>query len=273
MPQKDWHIGCTTGIPKAGKPNGDGSGCGWEGQVGLDVAGFSCSKIVHPSELRELTMTNIFITKIIGSSNRFVHRLKPLVPALMLLALATGCQTQSPLPPATRQNTNATEIISLREGDVLKISFPANANLNTTQPIRRDGMISMPLIGEVKAVGKTPAELEKDLIDLYSTQLLSKQVMVEVQSSSFPVYVSGSVLRPGKVMSDHPITALEAVMEAGGYDNTKANLKGVTIIRHEGSSTRNYIVNLKRVVDGKSSESFYLKPGDIVIVPERFSWF
>lgn len=156
---------------------------------------------------------------------------------------------------------------------MLKISFPANANLNTTQPIRRDGMISMPLIGEVKAVGKTPAELEKDLVDLYSTQLLSKEVMVEVQSSSFPVYVSGSVLRPGKVMSDHPITALEAVMEAGGYDNTKANLKGVTIIRHEGSSTRNYIVNLKRVVDGKSSESFYLKPGDIVIVPERFSWF
>jgi protein involved in polysaccharide export with SLBB domain len=96
---------------------------------------------------------------------------------------------------------------------------------------------------------------------------------VEVQSSFFPVYVSGSVLRPGKVMSDHPITALEAVMEAGGYDYTKADLKRVTIIRHEGNSIRNYIVNLKRVVDGKSSELFYLKPGDIVIVPERFSWF
>jgi hypothetical protein len=62
-------------------------------------------------------------------------------------------------------------------------------------------------------------------------------------------------------------------MEAGGYDYTKANLKRVKIIRQEGNSTRNYIVNLKRVVDGKSSGSFYLKPGDIVIVPERFSWF
>jgi polysaccharide export outer membrane protein len=218
-------------------------------------------------------MTKNFITKIVGDSDRFVRRLKQLVPALVLLALATGCQTQTPLPPATRQNTNATEIISLREGDVLKISFPANANLNTTQPIRRDGMISLNLVGEVKAAGKTPKELEKDLVDLYSTQLMSKEVTVEVQSSSFPVYVSGSVLHPGKVMSDHPITALEAVMEAGGYDNTKANLKRVKIIRHEGNSTRNYIVNLKRVVDGKASESFYLKPGDIVIVPERFSWF
>jgi len=218
-------------------------------------------------------MTKNFITKIVGGSDRFVRWLKLLAPGLVVLALAAGCQTQPSLPPAALQGTNATEIITLREGDVLKISFPANANLNTTQPIRRDGMISMPLVGELKALGKTPKELEKDLVDLYSTQLLSKEVTVEVQSSSFPVYVSGSVLRPGKVMSDHPITALEAVMEAGGYDNTKANLKEVTIIRHEGNSTRNYIVNLKRIVDGKPSESFYLKPGDIVIVPERFSWF
>ncbi|MGD0208852.1 MAG: polysaccharide biosynthesis/export family protein [Verrucomicrobiota bacterium] len=218
-------------------------------------------------------MTKNFITKIIGGSGRFVRWLKQLAPGLVVLALAAGCQTQPSLPPAALQGTNTTEIITLREGDVLKISFPGNANLNKTQPIRRDGMISLDLVGEVKAAGKTPKELEKDLLDLYSTQLVSKEVTVEVQSSSFPVYVSGSVLRPGKVMSDHPITALEAVMEAGGYDYTKANLKGVTIIRHEGNSTRNYIVNLKRVVDGKSSELFYLKPGDIVIVPERFSWF
>ena len=218
-------------------------------------------------------MTKNFIIKIVGGSGRFVRWLKLLAPGLVVLALAAGCQTQPSLPPAALQGTNATEIITLREGDVLKISFPANANLNTTQPIRRDGMISMPLVGELKALGKTPKELEKDLVDLYSTQLLSKEVTVEVQSSFLPVYVSGSVLRPGKVMSDHPITALEAVMEAGGYDNTKANLKEVTIIRHEGNSTRNYIVNLKRIVDGKPSESFYLKPGDIVIVPERFSWF
>jgi len=218
-------------------------------------------------------MTKNFITKIIGGSGRFVRWLKQLAPGLVVLALAAGCQTQPSLPPAALQGTNTTEIITLREGDVLKISFPGNANLNKTQPIRRDGMISLDWVGEVKAAGKTPKELEKDLLDLYSTQLVSKEVTVEVQSSSFPVYVSGSVLRPGKVMSDHPITALEAVMEAGGYDYTKANLKGVTIIRHEGNSTRNYIVNLKRVVDGKSSELFYLKPGDIVIVPERFSWF
>ena len=218
-------------------------------------------------------MKKNIITQIMGGSGRFVRWLKQLAPGLAVLVLATGCETHTSLFTPVQPGTNATEIITLREGDVLKISFPGNANLNKTQPIRRDGMISLDLVGEVKAAGKTPKELEKELLDLYSTQLVSKELTVEVQSSSFPVYVSGSVLHPGKVMSDHPITALEAVMEAGGYDYTKANLKGVTIIRHEGNSTRNYILNLKRVVDGKSSESFFLKPGDIVIVPERFSWF
>jgi len=165
------------------------------------------------------------------------------------------------------------ETITLHEGDVLKISFPANANLNKTAPIRRDGMISLDLVGEVKAAGKTPKELERDLIDLYSTQLLSKEVTVEVQNSSFPVYVSGSVLRPGKFVSDRPITALEAIMEAGGPDYTKADLKRVVVVRQEGSHSRKYTLNLKLVMEGKGGEPFYLKPGDAIYVPEKFTWF
>jgi polysaccharide export outer membrane protein len=218
-------------------------------------------------------MTKNFIAEIVGGRGRFIDCLKALLPGLAALALVAGCQTQPPLPPAVRQGSNTTEIITLREGDVLKISFPANANLNTTQPVRRDGMISMPLVGELKAAGKTPKELEKDLMDLYATQLLSKEVTVEVQSSTFPVYVTGSVLRPGRIVSDHPITALEAVMEAGGFDYTRANLKGVQVIRREAGGTRNYTLNLKQVMAGKAVEPFYLKPSDIVYVPEKFAWF
>jgi polysaccharide export outer membrane protein len=212
----------------------------------------------------------------VDSKNRFLQWLKLLAPGLAVVFLAVGCETPpSPdaLPAPAPAGTNATEIITLRESDVLKISFPGNANLNTTQPIRRDGMISMPLVGEVKAAGKTPAELEKDLVGLYATQLLSKEVTVEVQSSVFPVYVSGSVLHPGKIVSDHPITALEAVMEAGGFDYTKANLKEVQVIRREAGGTRNYLLNLKQVMEGTGGEPFYLKPADIVYVPEKFTWF
>jgi len=161
----------------------------------------------------------------------------------------------------------------LREGDVLKISFPGAPNLDTSQQIRRDGKIVLSLVGEVTAVGMTPAELEKEIIKLYSSQLVSKEVTVTVVSSSFPVFVTGAVIRPGKILSDHPITVLEAIMEAGGFDYTKANLGDVRVIRNEDGRVKNYTLNLKLALQGKQSEPFYLKPSDIVYVPEKFSWF
>ncbi len=91
------------------------------------------------------------------------------------------------------------------------------------------------------------------MIDLYSTQLLSKRITVEVQSSSFPVYVNGSVLRPGKIMSDHPMTAFDAIMEAGGFDYAKADMKRVVVIRQEGGRNQKFTLNLKLVMDGKPS--------------------
>jgi polysaccharide biosynthesis/export protein len=218
-------------------------------------------------------MTNNRIVETAGNDERSPQWLKWLAPGLMALALAAGCQSNYPFPaPELPQGTNATAAIILRESDVLKISFPGNANLNTTQPIRRDGMISMQLVGELMAAGKTPKELEKNLRDAYSTQLLSKEVTVEVQSSMLPVYVSGAVLRPGKIISDHPMTVLEAVMEAGGPDFARANLKAVTVTRLEGGQFKTYTLNLKRMLEGKQADPFYLKPSDIVKVPERL-WY
>jgi protein involved in polysaccharide export with SLBB domain len=81
------------------------------------------------------------------------------------------------------------------------------------------------------------------------------------------------VLRPGKVTAERPLTALEAVMEAGGPDYTKANLKKVVVIRAENSSTERHVLNLRRALDGLSAEPFKLKPADILYVPERFRWF
>ncbi len=193
---------------------------------------------------------------------------------LWLLALATGCQTQAPQPGGAKEQTTVPpEIVALREGDVLKISFPGSPTLDTTQQIRRDGKITLPLIGEVQAAGMSAEALQQDLVKLYAPQLSSKEVTVTVASSTFPVFVTGSVIHPGKIVSDHPITVLDAIMEAGGFDYTKANLKAVRVIRHENDRVVNYTLNLKLLMDGKDNKSFYLQPSDIVFVPERFSWF
>jgi polysaccharide biosynthesis/export protein len=116
--------------------------------------------------------------------------------------------------------------------------------------------------------------LQDSLIKLYATQIASKEITVSLQSSSFPIFVTGAVVHPGKIMSDHPITALEAVMESGGFDYATANLKAVKIIRNENGEMKHYIVNLKRVLDGdKDEKPFYLKPQDIIYVSERFELF
>jgi polysaccharide export outer membrane protein len=214
---------------------------------------------------------------------RFV--LVALLPlALIAAGLLAGCENQSnfaagnslKMPAGKTGEPAATtnESLTLREGDVLKVSFPGSPTLDTTQEIRRDGKINLPLgVGDVDAAGMTPAALEKKLEDLYAPQLSSKQVMVQVESSSFPFYVTGMVLHPGKILTDHPITVLEAVMEAGGFDYNTADLKDVTVIRRENNIMRNYKFNLKAVLNGRQTDPFYLKPDDIVYVPERFNIF
>jgi polysaccharide biosynthesis/export protein len=203
--------------------------------------------------------------------------------ALIALALvaATGCQTQKPISPAVAAaaamgagTTNNPDALTLREGDTLKISFPgAAANLTDTHLISRDGNITMPLVGEIKAAGKTIDQLKADLLTAYAGQIETKIVTVELVSSAFPVYVTGAVLNPGKVMSDHPMTVLEAIMERGGFDYSKANLKSVEVLRQEGGVLKSYDLNLKEVMDGTRMEQFFLRPSDIIYVRERFQWF
>jgi polysaccharide biosynthesis/export protein len=191
---------------------------------------------------------------------------------ICILLAGSGCQAPTSAIPAQAQQ-NQQEAQTISAGDVLKIEFPGTPTLDTTQQVRRDGRVSLSIIGEVVVTGMTPADLEKDLAKRYSGQLLSSEVNVTVVSSSYSVFVTGAVLRPGKIQPDHPISALEAIMEAGGFDSTKADMEDVTVIRQENGGTKNYSLNLKNIIDGKSSESFYLKPSDIVFVKEKFSWF
>ena len=192
--------------------------------------------------------------------------------SIVLLSCFTGCKTAE-FTGLPRNETAGTNQMFLQEGDSLRISFPGAQNLNTDVRIRLDGIISLPMVGDVKAAGRTPAELEQELLKLYGPQLQNKEVSVTVVSSVLYVYVTGAVLRPGKITSDHPMTALDAIMEAGGFDYTKANLKKVTVIRHENGKTQHHTLDLKGVLHGHQDRPLELVRGDIIYVPERFAWF
>ena len=213
-------------------------------------------------------------------TNKSSFRFGPagLLASLILTAAAlfTGCDTMPTgdvAPTKAQLDRPHAESITLREGDVLKITFPGSPNLDTAQPIRRDGKLNLPLIGEVDAAGMSPAALQDKLVAAYASQISTKEVIVQVQSSTFPVFVSGAVIHPGKVLSDHPLTALEAVMEAGGFNYDSANMKDVRVVREENGVFKHFNLNLKAVLQGKETKPFYLEPNDIIFVPERLSPF
>lgn len=227
---------------------------------------------------------------VFSSRGRGTFLCRPLVANLILcfalLVVVTGCQSEATTPHfkeladqmPVRPDPNQpkplhSESIVLREGDTLKITFLGSPNLNTTQTIRRDGKLDLYLVGEVSAAGLTPAELEKELKKRYKDQIIVNDITVAVESDSITVYVSGAVMHPQKVLSNHPITVLEAVMEAGGPDYSKANLKAVTVLRQDTGNVKKITLNLRDVLSGSKNEQFYLKAGDIIYVREKFSWF
>lgn len=198
-----------------------------------------------------------------ASAARFLHFMAIAIGAIAIWGMPSEATAQA------EANSEAAKII---EGDVLSIAFPAAADLNTSQKVRRDGRISLPLVGEVVVSGLTPTELETALLALYDDQLVTKEVTVTVTASTYAFYVNGAVLRPGKQLSDRRLTPLEAIMEAGGPSPT-ANLKKVTVNRQVGEERVIHKLNLKDALAGKKKNVFYIEPSDIIDVPQKFVIF
>jgi polysaccharide biosynthesis/export protein len=196
------------------------------------------------------------------------------VLGLMALAFViSGCQAPS-IPANSSLNALEASIPSmsgvLRQGDIIQITFATSTNLNTAQRIQMDGNISLQFVNNVPAAGKTPVELGQALEKLYQPHLRGTEpITVTVISNAAAVYVTGAVLRPGRIALERPLTVLDAVMEAGGVDNSRAKLSSVTVLRVENGQRVGRRVNLKRALEGTDTSLFYLKPYDIVYVPAK----
>jgi polysaccharide export outer membrane protein len=81
-----------------------------------------------------------------------------MIAGLGMLPFLSGCQAPAAAMPA-KEDTKPQEVFTLQEGDVVKVAFPGAPNLDSTQTVRRDGKVSMALVGEVQASGRTPTEL------------------------------------------------------------------------------------------------------------------
>jgi polysaccharide biosynthesis/export protein len=185
--------------------------------------------------------------------------------AVFVLLLCGGCQTAS-LSPLPEQPTSKTPV-TLSPGDVIKLSFPGTPDLDQLQRIRTDGKVSLPLLGEVTAAGKTLPAFQSELVRLYKPQLRNSEVVVTLESGIMQVVVSGAVAKPQKLQFDRPTTVFQAIMEAGGV-NDFGNLKKVRLIRTIKGLEQSQILDLSPTLRGEKTQAFYIKDGDVIFVPQ-----
>ena len=153
--------------------------------------------------------------------------------------------------------------------DVLAISVWKEPEISRVIPVRSDGKISLPLIGELQATGKTPKQLQAEITSELQSYISEPEVTIivqEIKSQRFNIL--GHVERPGSYLLTPPMTVVDAIAGAGG-PREFAKLKGVYILRRQsdGKSVR-ISFNYKEALQGKRPEqNITLQARDIVVVP------
>jgi polysaccharide export outer membrane protein len=184
----------------------------------------------------------------------------------LIIWLCTGCQT-SVSNAALASQAAPPARTTLAPGDVIKLTFTGTPELNQSQRIRVDGKLSLPLIGEVSAAGKTITGLQGELSQLYKTQLKNSDVLVTLESAPTQVVISGAVVKPTKIAFEKPTTVFEAIMEAGGA-SPYGNLKNVRLIRTVNGVQQSQSLDLSPTLKGEATKPFYVRDGDVIYVPQ-----
>lgn len=179
--------------------------------------------------------------------------------------------------PATRQHMPVTQLTStyhIGVDDVVQVSVWRNENLSVTVPVRPDGMISIPLAGDVLAGGKTPEQVAVSIEKKLSRYIRAPQVTViltQLNSHEYlsRVRVTGAVRNPISVSYRQGMTILDVVLTAGGVTEFAAPNR-TRLYRKNGTKTKSFRIHLGDILNkGQLKTNLELQPGDVITVPER----
>jgi len=151
--------------------------------------------------------------------------------------------------------------------DLLDVQVWKNSDLSRIVPVRPDGMISLPLVNDIQAAGLTPTDLRQQLTERLSEYVQSPEVSVIVREvHSVKVSVVGSVKMPGHYELKSPATVLDLIARAQGL-NEFASKDKIVVLRQNGATTTRMPFNYRKVADGSEQENFFVRAGDIIVVP------
>ncbi len=155
-------------------------------------------------------------------------------------------------------------------GDTLDIFVWREPELSGTIPVRPDGKISISLVEDVIAVGKTPTELARDMENILAEYLRLPKVNIIVASegTSNQIQVIGSVMTPQSVPYREDIRVLDVIVAVGGLDEFAAGNRSKIVRAIDGTTTECRIRLENLLKEGDMSQNIFMYPGDVLIVPE-----
>jgi polysaccharide export outer membrane protein len=209
---------------------------------------------------------------------------KATVLLVIVLTLAGRLAAQAPAansnngPPTTQPTATSSaspatkphdDTFIIGADDVLAVNVWKEPDISRSVPVRSDGMISLPLAGELQASGQTPHQLEIAIAGKLKSYISEPEVTVivqEIRSQKFNIL--GQVARPGSYPLTNASTVLDAIALAGGFRDF-AKQKNIYILRQNPDGGQSRLpFNYKEVIKGKdSAQNIKLQPRDTIVIP------
>jgi polysaccharide export outer membrane protein len=203
--------------------------------------------------------------------NRSGFFTRSLVCLIAAIGLA-GCATSN-LPPAPAKAATPTYTYQIGPGDSLNINVWRHPELSTTVPVRPDGKFSTPLVEDIVALGKTPADLAREIEGRLTKYVREPSVTVSVASfvgnASEQVRVVGQAAKPAAINYKQGMTLLDVMILVGGITENAAGNRA-TLIR-QTENNKQYNVRLRDLLKGGDvSANVEVLPGDVILIPESY---
>jgi polysaccharide export outer membrane protein len=197
---------------------------------------------------------------------------------LCLVWMLSACATGGGSSAAPKIDTSAQAVTTYLIGvdDQLQITVWHNPDLSVSVPVRPDGKITVPLIGDVTAGGKTPDQVSAEIKDKLQPYVRDPQVAViltALRSNEYlsRVRVTGAVRSPISIPYRQGMTVLDAVLAAGGTTEFAAPDRTELYRKSDGgTTTTSYSVRLEKILQqGDLANNYPVQPGDVITVPQR----
>lgn len=204
-----------------------------------------------------------------------MNRYVPGLVVFLLSALLAGCASSGySTAGAPPEGNPVVDAYRIGVDDMVQVSVWGSPEFGITAPVRPDGMISVPLLGDIRAGGRTPTEVATEIQTKLSDYVKSPQVAViltELRSHEYlsRVRVTGAVRTPVSIPYRQGMTVLDAVLAAGGVTEFAAPDRS-SLYRKSGEGTASYQVDLQQILNnGDLTTNFNVAPGDVITVAER----